>query len=95
MRSVGQNGDISVLNVRWDVPAAQPGQGVWATLRIRTSGAKLIIFDAAPDAPFRKRLATHPFKLSEEVFSHPKPVKPSLNFSSVFRWIAHALGTMS
>jgi len=54
MRRVGQDGAISVLNVRWDIPAAQPGQGVWATLRIRTSGAKLIIFDAAPDTPFRK-----------------------------------------
>jgi len=95
MRRVGQDVAISVLNVRRDIPAAQPGQGVWATLRIRTSGAKLIIFDAAPDTPFRKRLATHPFKLSEEVFSHPKPEKPALSFSSVFRRITHVFGTMS
>lgn len=71
MRRVLPDNTISVLNVSWPVPGVPPDQGVWATLFIRMSGAKLVIYDAAPDAPFRKRLATHPFKLSEPVFPHP------------------------
>jgi transposase len=97
IRRVTQECTISVLNVRWEVPAAQPGQGVWATLKIRTSGAKLLIFDAAPDAPVRKSLATHPFKLSEDVLSHPTSEIPTFSLSSIFKHVAHALfgGTMS
>lgn len=71
MRKVLTDKTISVLNVAWSVPTAKPDQGVWATLVIKKSGAKLIIFDAAPDAPTRKQLAAYPFKLSEPVLAHP------------------------
>lgn len=75
IRLVQADNTISVLNVDWEVPEAQPEQGVWATLSIRKSGAKLLIFDAAPDAPQRKLLSTHVFPLSEPVFSHPKSAR--------------------
>jgi len=67
MRQVDEQGCIRVLNVDWPVPAAQPGDGVWATLKLTTAGAKLRIYDAAPDAPARRRLARHPFPLKEPV----------------------------
>ena len=71
MRKVLADKTISVLNVPWSVPTANPNQGVWATLDIKMSGAKLIIFDAAPDVSDRKHLATYPFRLSEPVLPHP------------------------
>lgn len=58
---------ISVLNLEWDVPRVQPGQGVWATLELATPRAKLRIYDAAPDAARRTCLAEHPFPLKEPV----------------------------
>jgi len=102
MRKVLADQSISVLNVPWSVPTANPNQGVWATLDIKRSGAKLIIFDAAPDAPTRKRLAVYPFKLSEPVLAHPvlSPRRSPSVFSSAFQFVArvstHFLsGTMS
>lgn len=102
MRKVLADNTISVLNVNWPVSDAKPGQGVWATLAITTSGAKLIVFDAAPDVPTRKRLVMHRFKLSEPVWPHPLavPEEPTSLFSTAFRLIArifsHSVrGTMS
>jgi transposase InsO family protein len=102
IRKVLTDNTISVLNVSWPVPDAKPDQGVWATLAITTSGAKLIVFDAAPDAPTKKRLASHPFKLSETILPHPLsiPDEPTSIFSSAFRLVArifsHSVGgTMS
>ncbi len=64
---------IRVLNHEWDVPAAQPYQGVWATLYLSPKKATLSVFDAAPDAPKRRLLAKHPFPLQEEVV----PLQPA------------------
>lgn len=102
MRKVLADKTISILNVSWSVPTAIPDQGVWATLLIKKSGARLFVFDAAPDAPARKRLASHAFKLSESILAHP--IQPSRRSTSVFslafrfvaRTSAHFLsGTMS
>jgi transposase InsO family protein len=75
IRKVQDDRTISVLNVSWDVPAARPGQGVWATLTLRQSGARLLVFDDAPDAPRRRLLASHVFPLSEPVLPHPDKPK--------------------
>lgn len=102
IRKVLADNTISVLNVNWPVPDAKPDQGVWATLTITTSGAKLIVFDAAPDVPTRKRLAMQRFKLSEPVLPHPLAItdEPTSLFSAAFRFVArifsHSIGgTMS
>lgn len=102
IRKVLTDNTISVLNVNWSVPDAKPDQGVWATLSITTSGAKLIVFDAAPDMPSRKRLAFHRFKLSESVLPHPLSIQsePTSIFSSAFQFLARVFfhsfgGTMS
>lgn len=102
IRKVLVDNTISVLNVNWPILDAKPDQGVWATLTIMTSGAKLIIFDAAPDVPTRKRLATHRFKLFESVLPHPLslPDETSSIFSSAFRFVTRIFsrslgGTMS
>ena len=93
IRKVLADNTISVLNVYWPVPKAKPDQGVWSTLAITTSDAKLIIFDETPDVFARKRLATHHFKLSEPVLPHPLsvPIVPSSFFSSAFRFVARVL----
>jgi transposase len=67
MRLVKPNRQISLLNLDWDVPKAHVGQGVWATLELSGYGAKLRVYDAAPDAPQRTCLAEHPFPLKEPV----------------------------
>jgi len=67
MRQVDQTRHVKILNVLWMVPEASPGQGVWATLELRQSGAKLRVFDAAPDAPQRRCLVIHTFPLKEPV----------------------------
>ena len=102
MRKVLADKTISVLNVNWSVPKAYPDQGVWATLVIKMSGANLIIFDAAPDVPDRKRLASYLFKLSEPVLLHPVPSsgQSSSFISSALRFAARVsthffCGTMS
>jgi transposase len=83
MRQVEPTRQISLLNLTWAVPQAQPGQGVWATLEVSLRSAKLRIYDAAPDAPQRTCLAEHPFPLPEPVqplrveFQRSMPVVPS------------------
>jgi hypothetical protein len=59
---------IQVLNIDWEVPLAQPLQGVWVTINFAlTSPATLSIFDAAPDLTSRKVLAQYPFPLKETI----------------------------
>mgnify|MGYP001816918541 FL=1 len=83
MRKVDQEQKISLLNLTWDVPKAKPDQGVWATLTFSNSGVRLSVYDAAPDAPKRTCLATHPFPLKEAVqplnaaFQRPIAVRSS------------------
>lgn len=67
MRRVSAEQTISVLNLNWAVPGAEPDQGVWATLELRVDGATLRIYDQAPDAIARRCLVEHPFPLKEEV----------------------------
>ncbi len=67
MRLVSAEKTISVLNLTWDVPEAKPDQGVWATLKLRTDGATLRVYDQAPDIRERRCLAEHVFPLKEEV----------------------------
>lgn len=67
IRLVNAERTISVLNLTWTVPEAEPGQGVWATLELRTAGATLRVYDQAPDVLERRCLAEHPFPLKEEV----------------------------
>ncbi|RMD66670.1 hypothetical protein D6833_01200 [Candidatus Parcubacteria bacterium] len=91
MRKVRDDHTVSVLNVSWAVPHAKPGQGMWATLIIRKRGTKLLIFDAAPDAPHRKRLGAHPFPLSKPVL--PRPEKPPQRPSSFLSRMARLSNT--
>ena len=63
IRKVLADNTISVLNVYWPVPKAKPDQGVWSTLAITTSDAKLIIFDETPDVFARKRLTRYSIPL--------------------------------
>jgi len=74
IRRVQADGTISVLNVSWAVPKADPLKGVWATLEFTACGATLAIYDAAPDAAERICLAIYPFPLAEEVLSHQSQV---------------------
>jgi hypothetical protein len=96
IRKVLPDNTISVLNVNWPVPAAVPNEGVWATLSIAPVGAKLVVFEDAPDVPNRKRLAIHPFKLSEPVLPHPLSISdaPTSIFSSAFRFVARVLSAL-
>ncbi len=72
-KKVKDDGTISVLNVDWEVGQDWAGKGVWATLTLRTDGARLQVYDAAPDVPQRRLLASHPFPLSEPVLPRPRP----------------------
>ena len=67
MRVVSKDQTIPVLNVDWSAGLAQPHQGVWATLSINRLGARLGIYDQAPDVAKRRCFASHPFPLSEPV----------------------------
>ena len=89
IRKVLADPTISVLKVAWAVPTAPPDQGLWATLVIQTAGAQGISLDAAPDVPVRKRLAAHPFQLSDPVVAQPVlpsgQLPSSLQFSNLSR----------
>ncbi|MCZ7574517.1 MAG: integrase core domain-containing protein [Ardenticatenaceae bacterium] len=76
IRAVDQQRQVKVLNLNWNVPQAQPNQGVWVTLTLTPSGATLSVFDAAPDAAKRTCLAQHPFPLKEEVVPLAKEFQP-------------------
>ena len=97
MRKVDQHGCIRILNVDWSVPGANPDDGVWATLTIRQAGAKLSVYNAAPDVRNRRRLAVHPFPLNEPVaqllpqFRRPPSRQAGLwrrTAQTVFGWIS-------
>lgn len=67
MRLVKEDRTISLLNLTWTVPAAEPNTGVWATLEFRADGATLTVYDQAPDSHDRRCLAQHPFPLKDPV----------------------------
>ncbi len=67
LRWVQPDRTITLLNLAWAVPRADPNQEVWATLTLTVTGAWLRIYDTAPDAPRRTLLAEHPFPLKEAV----------------------------
>ena len=67
IRCVSAEQQVQLLNLAWDVPRAEAGQGVWATLEFKETGAKLRVYNAAPDAAKRMCLAEHPFPLRERV----------------------------
>lgn len=78
IRRLQSDGTISVLNVNWPVPQADPQQGVWATLELTPTGATLAVYDAAPDVAERRCLVTHPFPLREPVL----PAQPTATTTS-------------
>jgi transposase InsO family protein len=67
IRQVLADNTVSVLNVRWAVPNPEPLKGVWVTIELRTAGATLSIYDAAPDVRTRRCLATYPFPVKESI----------------------------
>lgn len=69
IRLVSPHRTISLLNLDWYVPRAQPRQGVWATLSFTRRGAALHVYDAAPDAQRRTRLACFPFPVHEPILA--------------------------
>ena len=71
LRKVDLDKHVSVLNVQWAVPKAKPDQGVWVTLDFSPAQTVLSVYDQAPGAPDRQRLASHPFPLSEPVLPIP------------------------
>jgi len=72
MRLVTHDRKISLLNLAWNVPAAEPLHGVWTTLSFTRRGVSLRVFDAAPDARHRTCLARFPFPVHEPV----RPLRP-------------------
>ncbi len=89
IRRVDPNRQIKVLNVAWDVPQAKPNQGVWATLELTPKQARLLVYDTAPDAPVRKRLASHPFPLKQKVLA-PHSTARKQEPGRVFDWLVSA-----
>jgi transposase InsO family protein len=77
IRRVDQDRRVMILNLNWEVPAAKPDQGVWATLQFTPNGASLRIYDQAPDAESRVCLAEHVFLLKEAVV----PLSPAFDRS--------------
>jgi hypothetical protein len=72
IRATDAQQSVQILNMNWEVPSAQPNQGVWATINFyisfrEPSKATLFIFDDAPDITSRKILAQYPFPLKEAV----------------------------
>ncbi len=88
IRKVTAQRTVSILNLEWAVPKADPGQGVWATLKFSISGATLHIFDAAPDAERRISLAKHVFPLTESVQPLPSAFQRCGQKQSLFQTLA-------
>lgn len=76
IRRVERDHTVRVLNVSWAVPPAAVGQGVWVTLELQPEGARLSVYDGAPDAVSRRLLVQHPFPLREPVLPRPEPKEP-------------------
>jgi Integrase core domain len=93
IRRVDTHHQIKVLNVAWDVPQAQPNQGVWATLELTPKQTRLLVYDTAPDAPLRKRLTSYPFPLKEKVLG-PNPTTPRPRPARFLNWLASAYSTL-
>ncbi len=91
IRAVDEQQRIKVLNLQWQVPKAQPRQGVWVTLNITLQSATLSVFDAAPDMPKRTCLVKHPFPLKEQVVPLPKEFQPKQGRPTWFERVTQAL----
>ena len=87
IRRVEADGTVRVLSLRWQVPGAAIGQGVWVTLTLTLAHAHLDIFDAAPDAPTRRRLVRHAFPLQEPIRPHPEKAMPEAIKPSFMAWV--------
>lgn len=72
IRIVQADHTIGIANLNWKVPVIKVGEGVWATLELSDQGAKLRIFDVAPDAEQRKCLVEYPFPVQEPIL----PLRP-------------------
>ena len=104
IRVVSQDRQVMVLNQNWDVPLAKPDQGVWATLQFTPQGARLRIYDTAPDAQRRSCLAEHPFPLKEPVYPlgqqfqrpkyAPKPSRAAYAVGKIGRSVSQWISTM-
>jgi hypothetical protein len=83
MHHINQEKKISLLNLDWEVSRVEPDQGVWATLEFSILGAKLRVYDDAPDGPRRSCRVEHSFPLKEPTqhlrveFQQPIPVELS------------------
>lgn len=87
MRRVNQEGTVKVCNIEWHVPQPENTPTVWVTLEFAVTGATLCIYDTAPDAEQRTRLAVYDFPLNEPVlprqtFIHTAPVTPDRDDSA-------------
>jgi transposase InsO family protein len=71
LRKVEAPKQVSVLNVIWPVPKAEPEQGVWVTIDFQPEQTTLSVYDTAPGADKRRCLACHPFPLTEPVLPIP------------------------
>ena len=76
MRRVDLDKTVSVLNLSWAVPQAEPQQGVWVTIYFHPNQTTLRVYDQAPDALERRCLAEHPFPLKEPVQSFQLGLQP-------------------
>jgi len=96
IRAVSKDRQIMILNQLWEVSAAEPDQGVWATLQFSVRGARLHIYDAAPDAQRRTCLADYPFPLKEPViplmqeFQRHRPGPKRHRVVTSLNWIGKA-----
>ncbi len=96
LRAVNAEGHIALLNLDWPIPKAQPEQGVWATLTFTVKGARLRIYDAAPDADRRFCLAEYPFPLKEPVLPlRPEFQRPVADAPSAFDLALALLGAVA
>lgn len=77
IRIVQPDHTILVSNLTWRVSQAPVGAGVWATLELTGPGAKLRIFDAAPDADHRTCWVEYPFPIREPI----QPLRPEFHTS--------------
>lgn len=85
MRAVSRSQTIPIFNVDWSAGLAEPDHSVWATLFITLHGARLRIYDQAPDVLKRRCFADHLFPLSEPVIPLlPKFQKPKITWLESF-----------
>lgn len=90
IRFVEADGTIRVANLNWLVPGGQIGQGVWATLELTQTSAKIRIFDTAPDVAVRQCLCEYPFPLKEPVVPLRSEFQKAITVTSSWRSLAVA-----